>query len=169
MGTRIEVESRSGKGSRFWFTLRLKVDDAPHAAMPDSALGGLDDTGPLSGTVLVVEDNEVNRMIARQVLLSLGVEVLEASDGAEALDVLEDQSVDLVLMDCQMPVMDGYVATRAIREREARQGGRRLPIVALTADAFDDDAIRTREAGMDGHLGKPYTRGQLRTLLASWL
>ena len=169
MGTRIEVESRSGKGSRFWFTLRLKVDDAPHAAMPDSALGGLDDTGPLSGTVLVVEDNEVNRMIARQVLLSLGVEVLEASDGAEALDVLEDQSVDLVLMDCQMPVMDGYVATRAIREREAKQGGRRLPIVALTADAFDDDAIRTREAGMDGHLGKPYTRGQLRTLLASWL
>ena len=169
MGARIEVESRSGKGSRFWFTLRLKVDDAPHTAMPDSALGGLDDTGPLSGTVLVVEDNEVNRMIARQVLLSLGVEVLEASDGAEALDVLEDQSVDLVLMDCQMPVMDGYVATRAIREREAKQGGRRLPIVALTADAFDDDAIRTREAGMDGHLGKPYTRGQLRTLLASWL
>ena len=169
MGARIGVESKSGKGSRFWFTLRLQIDDSPHAAMPDSALGGLDDTGPLSGTVLVVEDNEVNRMIARQVLLSLGVEVLEASDGAEALDVLQDQSVDLVLMDCQMPVMDGYVATRAIREREARQGGRRLPIVALTADAFDDDAIRTREAGMDGHLGKPYTRGQLRTLLASWL
>ena len=169
MGTRIGVESRPGKGSRFWFTLRLKVDDAPHAATPDSALGGLDDTGPLTGTVLVVEDNEVNRMIARQVLLSLGVEVLEASDGAEALDVLEDQSVDLVLMDCQMPVMDGYVATRAIREREAKEGGRRLPIVALTADAFDDDAIRTREAGMDGHLGKPYTRGQLRSLLASWL
>jgi signal transduction histidine kinase len=169
MGTRIGVESGPGKGSRFWFTLRLKVDDAPPAAMPDSALGGLDDTGPLTGTVLVVEDNEVNRMIARQVLLSLGVEVLEASDGAEALDVLEDRSVDLVLMDCQMPVMDGYVATRAIREREAKEGGRRLPIVALTADAFDDDAIRTREAGMDGHLGKPYTRGQLRSLLASWL
>jgi two-component system, sensor histidine kinase len=169
MGARIEVESTPGKGSHFWFTLRLEVDESPHVAMPDSALGGFDETGPLSGTVLVVEDNEVNRMIARQVLLSLGVEVLEASDGAEALDVLEDQSVDLVLMDCQMPVMDGYVATRAIREREARQGGRRLPIVALTADAFDDDAIRTREAGMDGHLGKPYTRGQLRTLLASWL
>jgi len=72
-------------------------------------------------------------------------------------------------MDCQMPVMDGYVATRAIREREARRGGPRLPIVALTADAFDDDAIRSREAGMDAHLGKPYTRGQLRTLLSSWL
>ena len=169
MGTRIEVESTPEEGSRFWFTLRLKVDNAPRSAVPDSALGGLDDNGPLSGTVLVVEDNEVNRMIARQVLLSLGVEVLEASDGAEALDVLEDRAVDLVLMDCQMPVMDGYVATRAIREREAKKGGRRLPIVALTADAFDDDAIRTREAGMDAHLGKPYTRGQLRSLLASWL
>jgi len=169
MGTRIEVESKAGEGSRFWFTLRLKTDDAPRIAAPDSALGGLDETGPLSGTVLVVEDNEVNRMIARQVLISLGVEVIEASDGAEALDVLEDRSVDLVLMDCQMPVMDGYVATRAIREREARRGGPRLPIVALTADAFDDDAIRSREAGMDAHLGKPYTRGQLRTLLASWL
>ena len=169
MGTRIEVESRAGEGSRFWFTLRLKIDDAPRIAAPDSALGGLDETSPLSGTVLVVEDNEVNRMIARQVLISLGVEVIEASDGAEALEVLEDRSVDLVLMDCQMPVMDGYVATRAIREREARRGGPRLPIVALTADAFDDDAIRTREAGMDAHLGKPYTRGQLRNLLSSWL
>ena len=169
MGGKISVDSRPGEGSRFWFTLQLKVDDSPHSAPPDSALGGLDETGPLSGTVLVVEDNEVNRMIARQILLSLGVEVLEASDGAEALEVLQDRSVDLVLMDCQMPVMDGYVATRAIRERESRLGRRRLPIVALTADAFDDDAIRTREAGMDAHLGKPYTRGQLRTMLASWL
>jgi two-component system, sensor histidine kinase len=169
MGAQIAVDSQPGVGSRFWFTLRLKVDESTHAATPDSALGGLDETGPLSGTVLVVEDNEVNRMIARQILVSLGVEVLEASDGAEALDVLQDTSVDLVLMDCQMPVMDGYVATRAIREREARLGRRRLPIVALTADAFDDDAIRTREAGMDAHLGKPYTRGQLRTMLASWL
>jgi signal transduction histidine kinase/CheY-like chemotaxis protein len=169
MGTRILVESDSGQGSRFRFTLRVRIDDSPRAATSDSGLGGLDDNGPLSGTVLVVEDNEVNRMIARQVLLSLGVEVIEAADGAEALDVLEGRPVDLVLMDCQMPVMDGYVATRAIREREARRGGRRLPIVALTADAFDDDAIRTREAGMDAHLGKPYTRGQLRKLLASWL
>ena len=169
MGGQITVDSRPGEGSRFWFTLRLKIDDSPHPTQPDSALGGLDETGPLSGTVLVVEDNEVNRMIARQILLSLGLEVLEASDGAAALDVLQERSVDLVLMDCQMPVMDGYVATRAIREREARLGRRRLPIVALTADAFDDDAIRTREAGMDAHLGKPYTRGQLRTMLASWL
>ena len=169
MGSRISVESKLGKGSRFWFTLRLQVDESPHVPAIDSALGGLDESGPLMGTILVVEDNEVNRMIARQTLLSLGVDVLEASDGAEALAMLQDRPVDLVLMDCQMPVMDGYAATRAIREREARLGARRLPIVALTADAFDDDAIRAREAGMDAHLGKPYTRGQLRSVLTSLL
>jgi CheY-like chemotaxis protein len=65
--------------------------------------------------------------------------------------------------------MDGYAATRAIREKEAKSGARRMPIVALTADAFDDDAIRSREAGMDAHLGKPYTRGQLRAVLTSLL
>ncbi|MEP7303717.1 MAG: response regulator, partial [Caldimonas sp.] len=123
----------------------------------------------LMGTVLVVEDNEVNRMIARQTLISLGVAVLEARDGAEALDLLQKRPVDLVLMDCQMPVMDGYAATKAIRERETKLGQSRTPIVALTADAFDDDAIRSREAGMDAHLGKPYTRGQLRAILATWL
>ena len=169
MGSEISVESKPGEGSRFRFTLRLEVDHSPHVPAIDSAMGGLDETGPLMGTVLVVEDNEVNRMIARQTLLSLGVDVLEASDGAEALALLQERSVDLVLMDCQMPVMDGYAATRAIREREARLGRRRLPIVALTADAFDDDAIRSREAGMDAHLGKPYTRGQLRAVLTSLL
>ena len=169
MGSSISVESKPGRGSRFWFTLRLQVDESFHAPAIDSAMGGLDESAPLTGTILVVEDNEVNRMIARQTLISLGVDVLEASDGAEAVAMLQDRSVDLVLMDCQMPVMDGYAATRAIREKEAKSGARRVPIVALTADAFDDDAIRSREAGMDAHLGKPYTRGQLRSVLTSWL
>jgi signal transduction histidine kinase/CheY-like chemotaxis protein len=169
MGSKISVESEVGKGSRFWFSVRLQLDHFVHTAPIDSALGGLDETGPLMGTVLVVEDNEVNRMIAKQTLQSLGVDVLEACDGAEALIVLQSKHVSLVLMDCQMPVMDGYVATRAIREREAKLGGRRIPIIALTADAFYDDEIRSKEAGMDAHLGKPYTRGQLRTVLASWL
>jgi CheY-like chemotaxis protein len=72
-------------------------------------------------------------------------------------------------MDCQMPVMDGYVAAEAIRRRESELGQGRVPILALTADAFDDDAVRSREAGMDGHLAKPYTREQLRDLINSWL
>jgi signal transduction histidine kinase/CheY-like chemotaxis protein len=170
MGSRITVESRLGEGSRFSFTMQLRRDPASrHELLVDSAMGGLGESELLNGTVLVVEDNDVNRMIARQTLQTLGLEVVEAGDGAQALSMLDEQKVDLVLMDCQMPVMDGYAAARAIRDKEARGGLTRLPIVALTADAFDDDAARSREAGMDAHLPKPYTRDQLRAILDAWL
>jgi two-component system, sensor histidine kinase len=74
-----------------------------------------------------------------------------------------------VLMDCHMPVMDGYAATRAIRQREARLGLPRMPVIAATADAFSEDAELARAAGMDAHLAKPYTREQLREMLMAWL
>ncbi len=170
MGGRIEVKSRAGFGSRFRFSLEMERDPASvHAAQTDSALGGLDGVSSLMGVVLVVEDNDVNRMIAREMLQSLGLNILEAADGVEALAQLERHSVDVVLMDCQMPVMDGYQATREIRKREQRLGLPRLPVLALTADAFDEDATRSREAGMDGHLAKPYTREQLQELLREWV
>ena len=170
MGGRIEVKSRPGKGSRFRFALSLDRDRSPvHAAQPDSAMGALDSDAALMGNVLVVEDNDVNRMIAREVLLSLGLSVVEASDGMQALDQLLKHPIDLVLMDCQMPVMDGYAATEEIRKREARLGLPRLPILALTANAFEEDAQLSRKAGMDAHLAKPYTREQLRELLRVWL
>ena len=173
MGGRIEVQSRPGKGSSFRFVLSLELDRSlMHAPQADSAMGGLDGLegdGRMHGNVLVVEDNDVNRMIAREVLLSLGLGVVEAGDGAQALEQLDHHPVDLVLMDCQMPVMDGFKATEAIRQREARLGLPRLPILALTANAFEEDALRSREAGMDAHLAKPYTRDQLRVLLTEWL
>jgi two-component system, sensor histidine kinase len=170
MGSRITVESRLGEGSRFSFTMQLRRDPVSrHEVSVDSAMGGLGESELLNGTVLVVEDNDVNRMIARQTLQTLGLEVVEAGDGAQALAMLDEQKVDLVLMDCQMPIMDGYAAARAIRDKEARGALVRLPIVALTADAFDDDAARSREAGMDAHLPKPYTRDQLRAILDTWL
>ena len=170
MGSHIDVKTQPGRGSRFRFALSLELDrSSEHAAPTDSALGALDGAAPLLGRVLVVEDNDVNRMIAREVLLSLGLSVLEASDGVQALEMLELQPVDLVLMDCQMPVMDGYAATQEIRKREARLGLPRLPVLALTANAFEEDAARSREAGMDAHLAKPYTRDQLQELLKSWL
>jgi len=170
MGSRIDVFSELGRGSTFSFTLAFEPDDSSSRPAPiDSAMGGLDGVSAMLGTVLVVEDNEVNRMIATQTLESLGLDVLEASDGLEALDLLEHRVVDLILMDCQMPVMDGYEATEAIRRREAERGRARVPILALTADAFDDDADRSRQAGMDAHLAKPYTREQLRDLINSWL
>ena len=170
MGGRIKVLSEPGVGSTFFFTLTLEADNATSRPMSiDSALGGLDGNAHMSGTVLVVEDNEVNRMIATQTLRSLGLEVVEAGNGVEALDVLKTRDVDLILMDCQMPEMDGYAAAEAIRRRELESGDARVPILALTADAFDEDASRSLRSGMDAHLAKPYTREQLRKLLYSWL
>lgn len=170
MGSKIEVQSILGKGSKFFFTLDCIVDGAAdHPALIDSALGSLDGDSVLNGRVLLVEDNEVNRMIAREVLLSLGLNVDEAGNGVEALDALQRHRPDLVLMDCLMPVMDGYETAQQIRLREAETGASRIPIVALTANAFDEDASRSREAGMDAHLAKPYTRAQLRDVLRNWL
>jgi signal transduction histidine kinase/CheY-like chemotaxis protein len=170
MGSRIEVHSRVGQGSTFSFPLTLPL--APHVPPPaqDSDFGGLDSAGsPLGGTVLLVEDNMVNRMIGAEMLKSFGLDVMEAEDGAQAVALLEQQRVDLVLMDIQMPVLDGYAATRQLRERETRLRLPRVPIVALTANAFDEDAVQSMAAGMDAHLAKPYSRVQLRDLLQRWL
>jgi len=171
MGGHIEVESRSGVGTTFRFDLAFEPDpDPPAPASTDSAMSAFDVLPhPMAGTVLVVEDNAVNRVIADEMLRSLGLVVLEADDGLKALETLSRRSVDLVLMDCQMPVMDGYTATLHIRERELRQRLPRTPIIALTADAYEEDAQRALEVGMDAHLTKPYTREQLRELLSTWL
>jgi two-component system, sensor histidine kinase len=171
MGGRIEVDSQPGRGSSFHFELHFDLDpNPPDGDLIDSAMTPLDPLpSRLAGTVLVVEDNPVNRVIAEEMLASLGLEIIEAQDGVQALDVLERRAVDLVLMDCQMPVMDGYTATRHIRAREARQRLPRTPIVALTANAYEEDATHAIEAGMDAHLAKPYTRDQLRETIAMWL
>ncbi|HSM20956.1 MAG TPA: ATP-binding protein [Rubrivivax sp.] len=169
MGGRIEVSSRAGAGSVFGFTLTFPL--APNMPLPvhDSDFGSLDAGATFTGVVLLVEDNIVNRMIGAEMLKSFGIDVLEAEDGAQALAVLSQQHVDLVLMDIQMPVLDGYAATRQAREREARLRLPRVPIVALTANAFDEDAAQSLAAGMDAHLAKPYSRLQLRDLLERWL
>ena len=171
MGGHIEVNSRSGVGSAFHFELALDVDPNPPAGDSlDSSMSAFDVLPQrLAGTVLVVEDNAVNRIIAEEMLQSLGLDIIEAEDGLEALDLLTRRSVDLVLMDCQMPVMDGYTATLHIRDRERRQRLPRTPIVALTADAYEEDAARAIEVGMDAHLTKPYTREQLREIISTWL
>jgi len=170
MGGRIELHTELGKGTRFEFTLRLpraKVPVPPSAG--DSGFAPLDSTVPLAGAVLLVEDNLVNRMIGVEMLKSFGLDVVEAEHGAQALEHLDRQRFDLVLMDIQMPVLDGYAATQQVREREARLRLPRVPIVALTANAFDEDAAQSLAAGMDAHLAKPYTRAQLRELLLQWL
>ena len=169
LGGHIEAESRIGVGSVFRFDLVLPL--APQVPLPshDSDFGGLDMAAQMTGVVLLVEDNIVNRMIGAEMLKSFGLQVLEAEDGAMALTLLEHQKVDLVLMDIQMPVLDGYAAARQARTREQRLVLPRVPIVALTANAFEEDAAQAMAAGMDGHLAKPYSRAQLGELLRRWM
>jgi two-component system sensor histidine kinase/response regulator len=120
--------------------------------------------------VLMAEDNGVNQFVARNMLRSLGCEFHVVPNGQEAVAAVQRDTYDIVLMDCQMPVMDGYEATRQIRAWEEVRGvGPRVPIVALTANALLGDADVCREAGMDDHLAKPYTRSQLAMLMARWL
>jgi two-component system, sensor histidine kinase len=170
MGGHIEVSSNPEKGSRFYFTLPLPLSKVKLPPAPaDSSFAALDSRASLSGVVLLVEDNVVNRMIGVEMLKSFGVDVVEAEHGQQALDLLDRQRFDLVLMDIQMPVLDGYAATQQVRDREARLRLPRVPIVALTANAFDEDTTQSLAAGMDAHLAKPYTREQLRELLQQWL
>ncbi len=122
----------------------------------------------LRGRVLVAEDNESNQIVVCRQLERLGLEVLTAGDGQQALEILAGAAVDVVLMDCQMPVLDGFAATMAWREREAGSG-RHVPIIALTANAMKSDRDRCVAAGMDDYLSKPYTGDELQAVLARWL
>jgi signal transduction histidine kinase/CheY-like chemotaxis protein len=119
--------------------------------------------------VLVVEDNAVNRSVLRALLDALGVGVEEAIDGEHAVRATAERTYDLVLMDCQMPHMDGYEATRAIRAREQASGERRVPILALTAHVGPEHEARALEAGMDAHLTKPIRLGTLEAALMPYL
>ena len=119
-------------------------------------------------TVLLVEDNDVNRKVAKLMLDSIGCEVRLATNGQEALDALERGGVQLVLMDAHMPGMDGYEATRRIRERERAEGRKPIPIVALTAHALVTDRERSLSAGMDDHLSKPVNVEDLQRTVQRW-
>jgi signal transduction histidine kinase/CheY-like chemotaxis protein/HPt (histidine-containing phosphotransfer) domain-containing protein len=122
----------------------------------------------LTGRVLLVEDNPINQGVARAMLARLGLRCQAAGDGAQAVEQVVGGDFDLVLMDCQMPVMDGFQATAEIRALTGSRGAR-LPIVALTANTMQGDEQRCRDAGMDGFLAKPYTLAALHETLARWL
>ena len=122
----------------------------------------------LRGHVLLVEDNESNLVVARAYLERAGLDVAIAMDGEEALQALADGAFDLVLMDCQMPGMDGFEATRRLREQEAARGAH-VPVVALTANVMQGDRDRCLAAGMDDYLGKPYTGDEMIQVLRRWL
>ncbi len=119
--------------------------------------------------ILLVEDNPVNQRVAQRMLQNLAAEVTIASNGAEALERIAAANFDALLMDCQMPVMDGFTATRRIRELESNRGGKRLPIIALTANVMSEDREKCLAAGMDAHLGKPIEVAQVIEALNRFL
>jgi len=124
----------------------------------------------LSGRVLLAEDNVVNQQIAAVMLEGLGIHVDVVENGLEALQALEHAEYDVVLMDCQMPLMDGFEATAELRRRERSDGGQRhVPVLALTANAMDGDQEQCLAAGMDDYLAKPFTQAALQALLTRWL
>jgi CheY-like chemotaxis protein len=170
MGGRIWVESEPGSGSIFHFTAELGVA-AENPAPPepaDNTLGRsleLSTLGQKRLRVLVAEDNAVNQTITARMLGKLGHSVTVAADGNEALAAWERTEFDLVLMDVQMPSMDGLECTSAIRSREQWRGGH-VPIIALTAHALKGDEERCLRAGMDGYLAKPVRSEDLYSTIA---
>jgi signal transduction histidine kinase len=165
MGGSIDLVPRTGPGACFRLVVPCSLASAP---APDTvSAAGLRAT---VGTprVLVVEDTEINRELLRILLEKLGCRVDEAVNGAVALAALETSTYDLVLMDCMMPVLDGYEACRRLRQREHATGAPRMAVVALTASAIDGDRERCLAAGMDDYLSKPFTAEQLGDLVRRW-
>lgn len=166
----IGVESRVNEGSTFWFTIQLPIAKAQvskervHKAALALDLVTLDHTAP----VLVVEDNAVNRKLCALMLKELGFESHVVESGYEAIKAMSTSQFSLILMDCQMPGLDGFETTRAIRDREASLK-QHTPIVALTAQAMSGDRDHCLASGMDDYLSKPVTLQCLHDVLARWL
>ncbi|RZI80946.1 MAG: response regulator, partial [Rubrivivax sp.] len=142
------------------------------ATRPSPLLSALPEDEPhFSGHVLLAEDNPVNALVAEAILVKLGLKITHVEDGEQALAVLRQphHDIDLVLMDCQMPVLDGIEATRRLRCLEQEQGRPGLPVIALTANVMSQDRDRCRAAGMDDHLAKPFTAEDLSAMLKAHL
>ncbi len=166
MGGDVAVRSVPGQGSRFDVRLDLPVAEPPQAAAPESAAAPAAPSRPLN--LLLAEDNEVNVLVIEGMLQPLGHRVTRACNGREAVDALRREDFDLILMDILMPEMDGIAATRQWRAIEAAEGRSRVPIVALTANAYDSDIQQSIDAGCDAHLTKPIGRQALLQALARY-
>ena len=163
MGGHIFVTSRLGTGSEFSFDLSLPLAASPIRLAPVPQAPRL---RPMSGHLLVVEDDRVNQRVIELMLKKLGFTLTIVADGATAVDVATREHWDAVLMDCQMPGMDGLEATRQIRERLK---GRPLPIIALTANTMSGDREACVAAGMDDFVAKPIRQEELHACLDRWI
>jgi len=159
MGGWLECESRLGEGSRFWFAIALRPVEEATAAV--EAVQPLADVREQPLRVLLADDHPANRKVIEIMLGATAMELVAVEDGAQALETFKRESFDLVLMDMQMPVMDGLTATAAIRAFEAQSGRAPTPILMLTANAMAEHIEAGRAAGADGHLTKPLTLAAL--------
>lgn len=163
MGGKIEVESKPNTGSEFFFDVRL---DVCSPAESDEEMQPHDTAIFLNKKILVAEDNEINQIVISEMLRNLGVKFIVVTNGAMAVEAITESSFDLILMDCQMPIMDGYEATSQIRQQVNLQ---QLPIVALTADVTQESRERASQAGFTAHLSKPISMEKLTTCLLKYL
>lgn len=175
MDGNIDVKSTLGEGTTFTVTVYLKLQDGEAGTKAsESALDALQHADYSGHRVLLVEDNPIAAAIGREILETARLTVEHAANGQLAVDTLAAHDAgyfDIVFMDIQMPVMNGYEATRAIRAlaAEGREDLEKLPIIALSADAFADDVARSHAAGMDDHMAKPMELGELLKTLGEWL
>ena len=168
MGGILGVDSVEGEGSQFWFTARFQCSDKKPENQP--VLSSETSSAPLDAKILLVEDNPINQMVAQKMLEKVGLKPKLANNGVEAIQLLNEQAFDLVLMDCQMPEMDGFDATREIRKLEIKAINKNLiPVVAMTANVMSGDRERCLEVGMDDYIGKPVQRDKLESVLRKWL
>lgn len=167
MGGTIRVDSELGKGSIFSFEVNIVLPQGTSHHASELTAQDATSINKFEGVkLLLVEDNQVNKYIAEKMLLELGVEVVHASDGIEALTLVKVDKFDCILMDCQMPNMDGYTATKKIREYEEFKT---LPIIALTADAMLEEVKYALSVGMNDHIAKPISLEVMSSTLAKWL
>jgi signal transduction histidine kinase/ActR/RegA family two-component response regulator len=172
MGGNISAQSELQVGSTFVVSLNLKRDEDNHEAESVDEVDVNEDKATipeakLSGCILVVDDSDINRIIAQYMLEGFGLTVVTAENGQQALEKFQKHTFDMILMDCEMPIMDGYEASRTIRDMQL--GEARPPIVALTANAYQENRKKCEQAGMDDFLSKPIMEEALLDILKKWM
>ncbi len=173
MGGQVAVTSEEARGTSFRVSLPVEIVRSSTLAKmtkpPQRPAGTAADAEFHGRRLLLEDDNELNAELASQLFKALGFEVALAVNGADAVEQFEQAIFDLVLMDCQMPILDGYEASKQIRKIERRLSSPRTPIVAITAYALDGDREKCLAAGMDDYLTKPYSIADIRPKLARWI